>query len=106
MTRSLSAREVQEATGINKKRITDWESGQSKPFAHDLVLLADFYQVSMDYLTGRSEHELGLDPGLWVLDMDIVENGTSDPEERWCFKVPRKYRIASYEDMRRIERGE
>lgn len=32
-----------------------YETGKTEPCVKDLILLADFYHVSLDYLTGRSD---------------------------------------------------
>lgn len=41
---------------LHKERstYTYYETGKTEPALKDLILLADFYDVSLDYLTGRT----------------------------------------------------
>ena len=43
------------ATGISTGNISDWKAGKSKPTAEALVLVADYFGCSVDYLLGRTE---------------------------------------------------
>lgn len=44
-----------EQTGIGQNTISAWLLGKKQPCIHSLWLLADYFQVSIDYLVGRSE---------------------------------------------------
>lgn len=44
------------ATGISTGNIADWKSGKSKPAAEALVLIADYFGCSVDYLLGRTDN--------------------------------------------------
>lgn len=44
---------VQSATGIKKGTLSKYENSVSSPSGYNLNRLADFYEVSMDYLFGR-----------------------------------------------------
>ena len=48
-----SQREVAEACGLNRKNIVRLEGKESNPTADTLMILADFYEVSVDYILGR-----------------------------------------------------
>lgn len=50
-----TAKKISDATGISTGNISDWRSGRSKPTAEALVLLADYFDVSVDYLLGRTD---------------------------------------------------
>lgn len=41
-------------TGISEGNITDWKKGKSKPGADALVLIADYFGCSVDFLLGRT----------------------------------------------------
>lgn len=41
--------------GLNHSAITDWKSGKAKPSADALTKIADYFNVSVDYLLGRDE---------------------------------------------------
>ena len=46
---------VQMHTGIEQSLISKFESGERLPPTESLMILADFYGTSMDYLMGRTE---------------------------------------------------
>lgn len=41
--------------GVSQKAVDYWERGVNKPKASYIVKLADFFNVSSDYLLGRKE---------------------------------------------------
>ncbi|WP_455496052.1 helix-turn-helix domain-containing protein [Gemmiger sp.] len=47
--------DVAEATGIDQKTLSNYETGKTQPDARALVALADFFHVSIDYLVGRTD---------------------------------------------------
>lgn len=51
-----SQREVAEACGIGRKSIIRIERDPSNPTAEELLILADFYEVSADYILGRVDN--------------------------------------------------
>ncbi len=53
--RGLSQKELGEAVGLSHKAISTIESGARSTTIEKLVLLADFFQVSTDYLLGRND---------------------------------------------------
>lgn len=48
---------VQMQTGIEQSLISKYENGERTPPTETLMLLADFYNTSMDYLMGRTDEE-------------------------------------------------
>lgn len=53
--RGLSQKELGEAVGLSHKAISTIESGVRSTTIEKLILLADFFQVSTDYLLGRKD---------------------------------------------------
>lgn len=53
--RKLSQKELGEAVGLSHKAISTIESGSRSTTIEKLVLLADFFGVSTDYLLGRRD---------------------------------------------------
>lgn len=53
--RGLSQKELGEAVGLSHKAISTIESGSRSTTIEKLVLMADFFGVSTDYLLGRRE---------------------------------------------------
>ena len=47
--------DLAEATGIDQRTISNYETGKTSPDAYALIRLADFFDVSIDYLVGRTE---------------------------------------------------
>ena len=43
--------DVVKATGITKSTFSDWKSGRSKPKNDKLQKIADYFGVTLDYLT-------------------------------------------------------
>lgn len=54
-----------DALGLKPNHVTEWEKGRNKSYPKYLPQIADYYNVSLDWLSGRSEqkekptHELG-----------------------------------------------
>ncbi|MBQ7295856.1 MAG: helix-turn-helix transcriptional regulator [Clostridia bacterium] len=42
------------ATGIDQKTISNYETGKTNPDSFAIIKLADFFDVSADYLIGRN----------------------------------------------------
>ncbi len=53
--RGISGVEMADAMGIKKQSYYAWESGKAIPTADALVSLADYFNVSIDYLVGRDD---------------------------------------------------
>lgn len=51
--RDLRQIDVAKATGIDQKTISNYETGKTKPDSDALILLADFFDVTIDYLVAR-----------------------------------------------------
>lgn len=50
---TLSQKAVAEALGITLRQYQRFESGEQRPGYDNLIRIADFFQVSLDWLTGR-----------------------------------------------------
>ena len=47
---------VQLETGIEQALLSKYESGKRVPPTETLIILADYYKVSMDYIMGRTDN--------------------------------------------------
>ena len=47
---------VQMETGIDQSLLSKYELGERVPSTESLIVLADFYGVSIDYILYRSDH--------------------------------------------------
>ncbi|MDR1117470.1 MAG: helix-turn-helix domain-containing protein [Oscillospiraceae bacterium] len=53
--KNVKQSDVAEAVGITNRQISMMETGQRGPSAEVLCALADYFGVSLDYLTGRCD---------------------------------------------------
>ena len=53
--RRIYQRELAEILGMSFRGYQNYETGQSEPKLATLIVLADYYQVSIDYLVGRTD---------------------------------------------------
>ena len=51
--RGISRATMSELCGLSKSMISKYERGERQPTLEPLIELADFFDVSMDYLCGR-----------------------------------------------------
>ena len=54
--KKLLKKDVAAAIGVTYRHYQRYESGESEPALSVLVALADYFDVSLDYLTGRSDN--------------------------------------------------
>ena len=52
-TRKVNNQQLCKILETNSNKIYDWKIGKSKPSAEDISKLADYFNVSADYLLGR-----------------------------------------------------
>ena len=60
--RRLSQIKLQIETGIDQSLISKYERGERQPTAQILMLLADYFHVSTDYLLDRTDVEAPYPP--------------------------------------------
>jgi len=51
----VSQQELADLLGISTRAWRFYEAGDREPNIHGLITLADFFNVSLDYLVGRSD---------------------------------------------------
>lgn len=52
----LTRPQLSEATGIPRATIEGWEIRKNNPNLEQLIILADYYNVSLDYITCRTNN--------------------------------------------------
>lgn len=52
--KKIGQQELAEALNVSRKTISHWETGYSAPSIPQLIALADFFNVTIDELVGRS----------------------------------------------------
>ena len=53
--KKISQKALGEILGISDRNIRFYETGEHRPDFEGLLILADYFQVSLDYFVGRSE---------------------------------------------------
>lgn len=64
--KGLKNSDVSRGTGISNMTLSDWKRGKSKPKMDKMKLIADFLNVSVDYIMTGKEHEFTIE----MADMD------------------------------------
>jgi len=54
--RKISTYKLTKDTGISNGLISDWKNKKRTPASENLIKLADYFDVSVDYLLGRTEN--------------------------------------------------
>lgn len=79
--KNLSQWDVANGIQTGQRNISRWEKGEVLPTSDFIIKLADFFEVSTDYLLGRTD-ELG--------NITVVQlSKTSDPEEEELLEIYR-----------------
>lgn len=74
--RHLSQRELADKVGLPRSVISMYEGGKRNPKREALEALADFFNVDIDYLLGRSDQTTVLDPERLFVQTLMDEDGT------------------------------
>lgn len=53
--KAVNASTLSKTTGISTGNLSDWKSGRSRPTLDALCVLADYFNVTVDFLVGRTE---------------------------------------------------
>lgn len=59
-SKELNQVQLAEKLGVKKQSISNWENDNIMPSVDMLVKIADFFQVSTDYLLGREAQETSI----------------------------------------------
>ncbi len=54
--KNLSQTQLAKKIGVSQKAIDYWERAVNEPKASYIIALADFFEVSCDYLLGKKEY--------------------------------------------------
>lgn len=84
--RGVKDADVVRATGITKSTFSDWKSGRSEPKKEKLQKIADFFDVSLDYLmTGEEQNGYYLNEETAKMAQEMFE----DEDMRSLFDMKR-----------------
>lgn len=99
----LTTAEVCKATGINESTISNWKKRRNKISAKNAALLAEFFDVSIDYLMTGKAHESA--DGSYYLDdstRELVDFIHKHPEHKVLMDASRKVKIDDIDKALRI----
>lgn len=91
--KGMQQKELAIDLGVSQPTISDWESGRKIPSARSTQKLANYFNVSIDYLLGRDEKMPtpvsgdGLDPELLALIKRIPADRMPEVERYLRFQV-------------------
>lgn len=69
--KGLNLKELAQQTGISKSALASYEANDNKEINHgNLITLADFYEVSLDYLFCRTENREQINTPLMELHLN------------------------------------
>lgn len=57
----VTAKQLSAATGISQSNFTEWKKGRSNPKLDALVQISEFFNVSVEYLTGTEKDKNAID---------------------------------------------
>lgn len=60
-SRHMTQAKLASALHYGNSAIANYESGRNTPRMYDLIRIADFFHVSIDYMVGREQRELTLE---------------------------------------------
>lgn len=75
--RDLRQIDVAQATGIDQKTLSNYETGKTNPDSYSLIKLADFYSTSIDYLVGRVNSDLANKNDI-LKKLDLIQSELED----------------------------
>ncbi len=71
--RDLRQVDVAKATGIDQRSLSNYETGKTNPDSYAIVKLADFFNVTCDYLLGVSTENFGNKQSI-IRELDEIKN--------------------------------
>lgn len=63
-SRKISQVKLAMDLNMNQNTISRYETGEREPGVTELILLADYFDVSIDYLVGRTDRRTGDEPNM------------------------------------------
>lgn len=95
--KNMTQEQVSKIIGVTRPAYTAYEKGSRTPDYDILQSLADYYDVSIDYLLGRTDNPTPIDRK----DEKEFFKAISDPDlERWYAELPQ----SEEEDLKRLRK--
>lgn len=81
--KGLKNSDVSRATGISNMTLSDWKRGKTKPKTENIRKLADFFGVSVDYLTTGRKPEYSIE----MAKIDVELSRMNDRLKEYALKL-------------------
>ena len=94
LAKGMNQVELAEALGITRSRLSMYELGQREPDFETLEMIADYFNVDIDYLMGRTDKTTMI-PQSYYLNEEaakIAQEVFDDPDLRILFDASRNAR--------------
>lgn len=92
--KGLSQKELTDRLNLNRSTYARYETSSTQPDYETLEKLADFFEVTTDYILGRSDQP-------HLTEEEAFEEFIKDPSlKRWYKELPK----SGEEDLRRLKR--
>ena len=75
----LTQSDLAKALNVTQAAVGNWELGKREPDNTTLLLLADFFRVSVDYLLGRDVSDTARRPAISAEDLRLLEAYHANP---------------------------
>lgn len=80
--------QVSKGTGIHTATLTSWKQGKYTPKPDKLQLIANFFNVSVDYLLGSENYQMDKETHTWEYlipkkDMELIIEVMSDKNDAY-----------------------
>lgn len=101
----FSQQELAEKLGLSKSAVNMYERGERQPNFETLEHIADFFNVDVDYLLGRSDKSTALPESVYYLNNDARELAQfmfENPEYKILFDASRKVKKEDIEFVKQM----
>ncbi len=69
--KKLSQRDIAKLFNVSQGTYNNWENARTQPSLEQLIALADFFDVTVDYLIGKEDFYPSTDSGIKLNDRQI-----------------------------------
>lgn len=108
-SRGLSQPQLADATKLGQSSISRWELGEAEPILSGIRRLAEFFDVSADYLCGISPDPKPLTPGRFLVDLAAVERIKAGKKlskgETWYCVIPERHLLCTPQQYAELDRA-
>ena len=71
---NISAYKFSKDTGISDRLVGYWKKGDKLPSAENLIIIANYFSISVDYLLGRTENPTGLSEDYSADELKLIND--------------------------------